>query len=186
MDSRFGEGMLPGVRKFWFCGETLAPEVAAGLLKRFPKAEVWNTYGPTEATVATTSIQITDEVIARLQSTAGRTPEAGQHGRHPRFAGRCRWPPDERGEIIIAGPNVSPGYIRRPDLTARAFFELAGQRAYHTGDSGHYQDDLLFFDGRMDFQIKLHGYRIEIGDVEANLHALPDVQDAVVVPVDEE
>ena len=90
--------------------------------------------------------------------------------------------PGERGEIVIAGPNVGLGYVHRPDLTARAFFELDGQRAYRTGDWGHFEDDLLFFEGRMDFQIKLHGYRIELGDIEANLHKLQDVQDAVVVP----
>jgi D-alanine--poly(phosphoribitol) ligase subunit 1 len=86
----------------------------------------------------------------------------------------------ERGEIIICGPNVSPGYINRPDLTGRAFFTLNGQRAYHTGDWGRYKDGLIFYEGRIDFQIKLHGYRIEIGDIEANLHALSNVQDAVV------
>ena len=92
-------------------------------------------------------------------------------------------PPRERGEIVIAGPHVSPGYLGRPDLTERAFFLLDGMRAYRTGDEGHYQDGLLFFDGRMDNQIKLHGYRIELGDVEANLRALPGVRDAVVLAV---
>jgi D-alanine--poly(phosphoribitol) ligase subunit 1 len=92
-------------------------------------------------------------------------------------------PADERGEIIIAGPNVSPGYIGRPDLTARAFFERRGQRAYKTGDLGRFRDGLLFFEGRVDEQIKLSGYRIELGDVEANLRMLPAVRDAVVIPV---
>ena len=84
---------------------------------------------------------------------------------------------------MIAGPHVSPGYLGRPDLTEKAFFVLDGMRAYRTGDEGHYQDGLLFFDGRMDNQIKLHGYRIELGDVEANLQALPGVRDAVVLAV---
>jgi D-alanine--poly(phosphoribitol) ligase subunit 1 len=88
-----------------------------------------------------------------------------------------------RGEIIIAGPNVSPGYIGRPDLTARAFFDYRGMRAYKTGDLGRFRDSLLFFDGRIDEQIKLSGYRIELGDVEANLRELPTVRDAVVIPV---
>ena len=90
---------------------------------------------------------------------------------------------NERGEIIIAGPNVSPGYVGRPDLTARAFFEYRGLRAYKTGDLGRFRDSLLFFEGRIDEQIKLSGYRIELGDVEANLRALPTVRDAVVIPV---
>jgi len=180
MDPGFSESMLPPIRKFWFCGETLAPEVVAGLLKRFPKAEVWNTYGPTEATVATTSIQITEDVLAKYQPLpVGRAKPGTQVLVHdqagqPVSAG-------ERGEIIIAGPNVSVGYINSVGSTSNAFFELNGQRAYHTGDWGHHRDDLIFFDGRMDLQIKLNGYRIEIGDIEANLHSLPDVQDAVVL-----
>jgi D-alanine--poly(phosphoribitol) ligase subunit 1 len=92
-------------------------------------------------------------------------------------------PANERGEIIITGPNVSPGYAGRSDLTARAFFEFRGLRAYKTGDLGCFRDSLLFFLGRIDEQIKLSGYRIELGDVEANLRALPTVRDAVVVPV---
>jgi len=55
-------------------------------------------------------------------------------------------------------------------------------RAYRTGDKGHFRDGMLFFEGRLDQQIKLHGYRIELGDVEANLQALPEVRDAVVIP----
>jgi D-alanine--poly(phosphoribitol) ligase subunit 1 len=89
---------------------------------------------------------------------------------------------DERGEITIAGPNVSPGYIGQPDLNEKAFFQLEGQRAYRTGDQGYFHRGLLFFDGRQDHQIKLHGYRIELGDIEANLMALPFVLDAIVLP----
>jgi Non-ribosomal peptide synthetase modules and related proteins len=57
VEDKFAEAMLPRVRRFLFCGETLAPQTAAQLLARFPQAQVWNMYGPTEATVATTSIQ---------------------------------------------------------------------------------------------------------------------------------
>ncbi|MCL4529694.1 MAG: D-alanine--poly(phosphoribitol) ligase subunit DltA [Chloroflexi bacterium] len=176
----FNEKMIPTARKFWFCGETLAPEVASGLLNRFPKAEVWNTYGPTEATVATTSIRIDQDVLARYNPLpVGR---AKPDSEVQILVDGNPAPVGERGEIVIAGKNVSIGYIHRPDLTSRAFYEVNGMRAYRTGDAGHYQDGFLFFDGRMDFQIKLHGYRIEIGDVEANLQALTIVQDAVVIP----
>ena len=91
--------------------------------------------------------------------------------------------PGERGEIVIAGPHVSRGYLGTHDLNAEAFYELAGMRAYRTGDRGHYQDGLLFCDGRIDSQIKLHAYRVELGDVEANMQALPGVREAVVLPV---
>ena len=178
----FAAGMLPGLGRFWFCGETLPPEVAAELLERFPEAQVWNTYGPTEATVATTSVRIDREVLARYSPLPVGFPRPGARVMLLDESGAPA-APGERGEIVIAGPNVSPGYLGRPDLTERAFFRLDGQRAYRTGDWGRFQEGLLFFEGRMDDQIKLHGYRIELGDVEANLRALAGVRDAAVVPV---
>ena len=65
VEPTFNQGMLPGSRRFLFCGETLAPEVASQLVDRFPNAEVWNTYGPTETTVATTSIRITRAILEK-------------------------------------------------------------------------------------------------------------------------
>ncbi len=181
MQPNFAQAMLPRVRKFWFCGETLAPEIAAELLRRFPEAEVWNTYGPTEATVATTSIKVTQPVIAAHSPLpVGRVMPGTRVLIHDENSMPVSG--SERGQIVIAGPNVSLGYVNRPDLSARAFFELDGERAYRTGDWGHFENDLLFFEGRIDFQIKLHGYRIEIGDIESNLRGLKDVQDAVVMP----
>ena len=180
-ERRFGREMLPHVRRLIFCGEVLPPSVAAAALERFPDAAVWNTYGPTEATVACTSIRLDRALLDRYPQLpigrpmpSGRTFVAGDHGA-PVADG-------EFGELVIAGPNVSPGYFGCPDLTARAFFTLDGMRAYRTGDRGHVTDGLLFCDGRLDRQIKLHGYRIELGDIEAHLCALPGVRDAVVFP----
>lgn len=180
MDSSFNADLLPRVRKFWFCGETLTPEIAASLLERFPQAEIWNTYGPTEATVATTSIQITREVIEKYRPLPVGKAKPGTRVEIHAADGRPS-PSGERGEIVIAGENVSVGYFNQAELSSKVFFQIDAQRAYHTGDWGHTQDGLIFFDGRMDFQIKLNGYRIEIGDIEANLHALANVQDAVVL-----
>jgi D-alanine--poly(phosphoribitol) ligase subunit 1 len=182
VEQTFREAMLPRVRRFLFCGETLAPETAAQLLTRFPKAQIWNMYGPTEATVATTSIRIDAAVLKKYSPLpVGRV----MPGSEVFLVQENRKVPasNERGEIIIAGPNVSPGYLGRPDLTARSFFEHHGQRAYRTGDLGRFRDGLLLFEARLDEQIKLNGYRIELGDVEANLRTLETVRDAVVVPV---
>jgi len=182
VEDKFSDAMLPRVRRFLFCGETLPPQTAAQLLKRFPKAEVWNMYGPTEATVATTSIRIDAAILEQYSPLpVGRAMPGSEifivNGK------RELLPANQRGEIIIAGPNVSPGYLARPELTADAFFPYGGQRAYRTGDFGRLSDNLLFFEGRMDEQIKLSGYRIELGDVEANFRALAVVRDAVVIPV---
>lgn len=182
-EPRFDATMIPSLKRFLFCGETLPPAVAAQLLRRFPGVEVWNTYGPTEATVATTSVRIDREILDRYPT---KLP-VGYPKPDARVlvmdADGCRVPDTERGEIVISGPNVSPGYLNQPELTRRSFFKLDGLQAYRTGDSGHMEDGQLFFDGRMDDQVKLHGYRIELGDVEANLRALADVRDAVVVPL---
>lgn len=178
-EKSFNSDMLPALRRFLFCGETLPPEVAGELLNRFPAAEVWNTYGPTEATVAATAIRI-DAALA----AAGAPLPVG----YPMQADGIVIMDDEGrpvapggvGEIVIVGPNVSPGYLGRPDLNARAFFTHEGRRAYRTGDSGRLRDGVLCFEGRRDNQVKLNGYRIELGDIEANLRVLPAVRDAIV------
>src|SRR5580765_7820691 len=182
-EPRFDRRLLPAVRRFLLAGETLAPEIARQLLARFPGAEVWNMYGPTEATVVTTSVQVTTDLLAQHVVLPIGYPKpgtavfvAGEAGLEPLSDG-------ERGEIVIAGDNVSPGYLGRPDLTALRFADYHGQRAYLTGDIGHVENGLVFFDGRRDHQVKLHGYRVELGDVEANLCALEGIHDAVVLPV---
>lgn len=178
----FAQAMLPQLGRFLFCGETLAPETASQLLERFPNAEVWNTYGPTEATVACASVRITHDLLARYSPLPVGVPMPGAKvfvadaNAQPVAAGQL-------GEIIIAGKNVSPGYLDRSNRTNASFFRLGDLRAYRTGDRGRIQDEFLFFEGRIDGQVKLHGYRIEIGDLEANLRALSTVLDAVVLPV---
>jgi D-alanine--poly(phosphoribitol) ligase subunit 1 len=121
--------------------------------------------------VATTSVLVDRHLLSLYDPLPVGVPKPGSHIHI------------QDGEIVVAGPNVSPGYVNRPDLTSERFFAVGSSRAYRTGDAGHFQDGLLFFDGRLDDQIKLHGYRIELGDVEANLRALPGVCDACVVPV---
>ncbi|MEI6713354.1 MAG: D-alanine--poly(phosphoribitol) ligase subunit DltA [Verrucomicrobiota bacterium] len=182
IEKGFGAQMLPAMSRFLFCGETLAPETASQLLERFPAAEVWNTYGPTEATVATTSVRVDKALLERYSplpvgyAMAGtRVLVAGESGQEV--------PEGERGEIVIVGPNVSPGYLNKPDITAKAFREWDGQRCYRTGDWGRVKAGLVFFEGRMDGQVKVNGYRIELGDLEANLRTLEEVADVVVLPI---
>ena len=182
VEEKFAEAMLPRIRRFLFCGETLAAQTAARLLDRFPQAQVWNTYGPTETTVATSSVRIDHSILEKYSALPVGRAMPGTDVFVVNGTGETL-PANERGEIVIAGPNVSPGYLGRPDLTAAAFFEHRGKHAYRTGDQGRFRDGLLFFEGRMDEQIKLNGYRIELGDVEANLLALASVRDAVVIPM---
>ncbi len=176
--------MLPRLRRFLFCGETLPVGLATQLLERFPEAVIWNTYGPTEATVATTSIRLDASLLSRYATLPVGRPRPGTRIVLMDPDGQCLSGEGAHGEIVIAGPNVSAGYLHRADLTAARFFDLGELRAYRTGDVGHFEDGLLFFDGRVDDQIKLNGYRIELGDVESNLRALPGVREAIVIPVE--
>jgi D-alanine--poly(phosphoribitol) ligase subunit 1 len=182
VERRFSQAMLPELRRFLFCGETLAPETASQLLDRFPEANVWNTYGPTEATVACASVRVTHDLLARYSPLPIGVPMPGTRV-FVADANAEPVPEGDRGEIIIAGTNVSAGYLGRPDLTNSSFFRLGGLPAYHTGDWGRIRDKFLFFEGRIDGQVKVNGHRIELGDLEENLRNLPSVADAVVLPI---
>jgi D-alanine--poly(phosphoribitol) ligase subunit 1 len=182
VERKFNRALLQRVRRFLFCGEILLPQTARLLLDRFPGADVWNMYGPTEATVATTSVRIDRDILEKYPALPVGRPMSGTEV-FVTDENRKILPPGSRGEIVIKGPNVSPAYLARPDLTAARFFREGNQRAYRTGDWGRFRDGLLFFEGRIDNQIKLNGYRIELGDLEANLRALPMVRDAAVIPV---
>jgi D-alanine--poly(phosphoribitol) ligase subunit 1 len=181
VEPTFNQRLLPALRRFLFCGEALPAKTAAALLDRFPEAEVWNTFGPTEATIACTSIRIDRAVLARYPTLPiGYAMHGSRVLVVDQYLGQM--PAGLRGEILIVGPNVSPGYLHRPDLNLKSFLPFEGEPAYRTGDWGHEQDGLLFWDGRMDNQIKLHGHRIELGDIEAHLCALPGVLGAAVLP----
>lgn len=186
-EPRFAQPMLPALRRFLFCGETLPVGVVQALQARFPRAEIWNMYGPTETTVAVTAMRITAEMAA-----AGRPLPVG----HPAPGldvwigdpadSATRLPHGSRGEIVVAGAQVAPGYLL-PGEGAGAFVTLGdGRRAYRTGDLGAVDrdDGALSCAGRLDRQIKLHGYRIELEEIEARLRAVPGVADGAVLAVD--
>ncbi len=175
VDPTFDQEHLPSVTHFLFCGEELPHRVAEKLVTRFPQAFIYNTYGPTEATVAVTSVAITPALLETYERLPlGKVKADTKLMIAPETAAAP-------GEIVIAGPSVSPGYYGNPEKTAAAFFEKAGQWAYKTGDVGYLKDDLLFYQGRLDFQIKWHGYRIELGDIDHHLLMNEAIRNACVV-----
>lgn len=185
MDPTFNQNMLPNLTTFMFCGEALAAAIATELRNRFPNAMIYNTYGPTEATVAVTSILVQDEMLESNQALpVGKVKDdcriyiVDSNG-EPQNDG-------EQGEIVIAGESVSKGYIGEPDLTNRSFYEIDGSAAYKTGDAGFIKNNLLYCLGRMDYQIKLNGYRMELEEVEHHIQRSSYVKHAVVIPVKRE
>jgi D-alanine--poly(phosphoribitol) ligase subunit 1 len=185
-DKSFNSKLMPLIEIFLFCGETLTNKTCTKLQEAFPSAIIINTYGPTESTVAVTDVIITRE----LNNTVSPLPIGkSKPGTNIIIVDKSRTPlPNgEKGEIMIVGDTVSIGYFKRPDLTQKVFteYEIDGIKypAYLTGDEGYLNDDMLFYCGRIDLQIKLHGYRIEIEDIENNLSKLDYVNSAIVVPV---
>lgn len=177
---------ISDITLFLFCGEALQNRTAKLLLKRFPKAKVINTYGPTESTVAITEINVTSEILNKYSPLPIGKPKNGTYVFIMDENGN-ELPEGKKGEIIIVGDTVSVGYFNRPDITSRAFgtkiINGTSYRMYRTGDEGYFKDGQLFYCGRMDLQIKLHGYRIELEDIESNLMKLKSVKNAVVIPV---
>ena len=84
-------------------------------------------------------------------------------------------------EIVIIGPNVSLGYLNRPDLNELKFIQINNKRAFKTGDLGYFEDGMLFCKGRNDDQIKLHGYRIELNEITAKIEELQSVVKAETI-----
>ena len=178
----FNSQKLPQLTHFYFDGEELTVKTAQKLRDRFPQARIINAYGPTEATVALSAVAVTDEMLQNCK----RLPIGYTKADSPTFVideEGPKVPNGQQGEIIVCGPAVSKGYLNNPEKTAEAFFEFEGLPAYHTGDVGSMTDEgLLLYGGRMDFQIKFNGFRIELEDVSQNLNKSKYVESAVAVP----
>ena len=89
----------------------------------------------------------------------------------------------DQDEIVIVGKNVSLGYLNRPDLNAEKFITIEGERAFKTGDQGYLEDGILFFKGRNDDQVKLHGFRIELNEITSVLNDMSFVLQAETIPL---
>jgi len=90
----------------------------------------------------------------------------------------------EKGELVIVGDSVSIGYLNNPEMTNKVFFKTEdNKQAYRTGDLGYYENGILYYSGRKDFQIKLNGFRIEIEDIENNFRKVENINNVAVLPV---
>ncbi|PVE53450.1 hypothetical protein DC429_12360 [Arthrobacter sp. TPD3018] len=160
---------LPGLR-ILAGGEALTRALADRLLPCC--AALWNIYGPTETTVWSTTCRILpgSDAVPIGWPLTGTAVQVTDGTLTP-------VPVDTVGEIVIGGVGVARSYRNRPDLTAERFVRLAdGTRAYRTGDLGRIDArGALFCLGRLDDQVKVRGFRVELGDVEAALAQHPGI-----------
>ncbi|ASM73834.1 MULTISPECIES: non-ribosomal peptide synthetase [Roseobacteraceae] len=159
-------------------GETLPGDLARRLVTGGP---LFNVYGPTETTIWSSLARITPDTAAH--PSVGR-PLAGERiFVLDRFGTPA--PVGTIGEIWIGGVGLAQGYHARTDLTGERFIETTLGRVYRTGDLGRWTDTgTLEHFGRIDFQIKVRGHRIETGEVEAVMRQFDTINDAVVVKPD--
>ncbi len=159
-----GQKALPGLRWVLYAGEVFPAPALRSLMTALPRPSYANLYGPTETNVIASKIygsppeNEADANIGRAcdHSSLSLRTEAGREV-----------PLGEIGEICVQGPTVMQGYWGKPELTGlRYFVDLPG--VFRTGDFGFWgKDGDLRFVGRRDRQIKLSGYRIDLGEIEA-------------------
>ncbi|AEI67139.1 non-ribosomal peptide synthase/polyketide synthase [Corallococcus macrosporus] len=155
-----------------------------------PGLVVFNHYGPSETTVGVLTLQVEREPRGRVSASVplGRPiPNARVYVLDARLR---PVPVGIPGELCIGGETVGRGYLGRPDLTAERFMpdpytDAPGARMYRTGDRARVlADGRVEFLGRMDYQLKVRGYRVELGEVESALERHVAVRESVVVALD--
>lgn len=180
-------GSFPGLRLSLFCGEALPLEMTAAWAKAAPNSVIENLYGPTELTIAC-SLYRWDPEKTPAECEQGMVPIGAPYpGMRALVADSDQRPVPigEAGELLMAGPQVTLGYWNDPDKTAAAFVTPPSETEVHyrTGDlvrrpaAGRPMTYL----GRVDNQVKVHGYRVELGEIEAALRAAGGVDTAVAL-----
>ena len=165
-------------------GGEASPAAWMASLKTSAPCEVFNHYGPTETTVGVVMYRVGPP------ESIGHTVPIGRPLANVRAyivdATLEPVPIGVAGELLIAGTNVARGYLHQPALTAARFvadpFGPAGSRVYRTGDFARWRaDGAIEFLGRTDDQIKIRGFRVELGEIETGLRRSREVQDAMVL-----
>jgi amino acid adenylation domain-containing protein len=177
-----GLASLGSLEKLLLGGEALPLSLARRLRQAF-RGQMYNMYGPTETTIWSTTSRIAEDPdsISIGKPIINTQAYVLDSALRPVAAG-------EAGDLFIGGDGVVRGYWQRPELTAERFLDdpfVQGNRIYRTGDIARFlPDGNLEFLGRADFQIKLRGYRIEVGEIETALERQADVAQAVVAARD--
>lgn len=171
-----------------FAGEALMPEKLKLWHNKYPKTKLINMYGITEVTVHATYKEITEHEIKSNTSNIGKPLLT--YSMYVVDKDNQLVPIGVPGELLVGGFGVARGYLNRDDLTAQRFIDNpvnSNERVYRSGDLVRYLfNGELEYLGRIDHQIKLHGYRIELPEIEQAMISHPRISDARVLLKDSE
>jgi D-alanine--poly(phosphoribitol) ligase subunit 1 len=186
LEPYFKEISLPKVKYWLFCGEALKTKHLEGWQKCLPDTEIFNGYGPTETTIFCSSFRCNVNAIKDHNGVVC----IGKPFEGTSFAlfndGNQVTDKGIKGELCIAGSQLTGGYLNGDIKNKEAFFEYNGLIYYRTGDICSIDSDAdYFFEGRNDSQIKIDGYRIELGEIENAARQVNGIRDAVAIVVNE-
>ncbi|MET8183744.1 AMP-binding protein [Streptomyces sp. NPDC005336] len=180
-------GCFTGLRQVFVGGERMSPRHAGAFLKHHRDIPLVNGYGPAESCMHAASHRVCAEDCADDSAVPlGRAVPFTSITVLGREGEPCA--PGQVGEIFLSGEGLAHGYLGEPELTERAFIRIPGEdgtvRAYRTGDLGFLDaEGILHFRGRVDRQLKIHGNRVELAEIEASARRVDGVRDCAVVPV---
>ncbi|MBA3562404.1 MAG: amino acid adenylation domain-containing protein [Gammaproteobacteria bacterium] len=185
----FDEIELPALRHSQFCGEALPQGLVEGWSKCVPNARIQNVYGPTEATIyclvydweaESARAEAVNGIVAIGRPMPDVSAYVVDEGNVPVAQG-------EMGELCLQGPQVTDHYWRDPEKTAAAFVDIegvTGGKAYRTGDICFVNAANKFiYCGRADFQVKIDGHRVELGEIEHHAREFAGRAQAAVIAV---
>jgi amino acid adenylation domain-containing protein len=179
-----GEDSCESVRYVICGGEALSIETMAECMRVLPAASLHHSYGPTETSIAATEWEC-DEVAARRWGVVPMGLAMGNTRLYILDERGEPVPTGVTGELYIGGEGLARGYLHRPALTAERFLPdpfsgAVGARLYRTGDLVRYRaEGVVEYVGRVDYQVKLRGYRVELGEVEAVVRRHSGVRECV-------
>lgn len=172
------------IRYVIFGGEALNPSLIKAWHKKYPETSLINMYGITETTVHVTFKKLTEENFNSSSSNIGRAiPTLKTYILDKNLNLQ---PFNVIGQLCVAGDGVCLGYLNRADLNKIKFIDnpyVKGEKLYLSGDNGFLsKSGDLFYNGRIDNQFKLRGFRIELDEIESKILSYPDVSKCVVLP----
>ncbi|MCM2411581.1 AMP-binding protein [Streptomyces sp. RKAG290] len=182
---QLAEGVLPSLRWSFFAGEAVTCQDVTDWQRAATGSAIENLYGPTELTITITRHRWS-ETSPRI-AVAGVVPIGPVHEGHEwMLLGDDGEPDSAEGELCVAGPQLTAGYLDPADDAGR-FLDREGARYYRTGDRVRLGDGgQLLYLGRLDQQVQVRGLRIELAEIDEALRRCPGVEDGVAVPVPSE